>query len=64
MLIEGLKLDFDIRSLHDFVYLAIFLSADEFTMFIRKLNLEANFVMEGLNAKLVLKEESCNRVLP
>jgi len=48
VVVERLKLDFDIGRLHDFVDLAVLLSADEVAVFVRQFNLEADLVMEVL----------------
>lgn len=48
MVIEGLEFDFGVGRLHNLVDFAIFLAADEFTMFVGQLNLETDFVMERL----------------
>lgn len=48
MFIECFKLDLDIGGLHDLVNFAVFLPADELTMLVGELNLEANLMMERL----------------
>jgi hypothetical protein len=60
MVVEGLELDFNIRSLHDFVYFAILLATDEFTVFVCKLNLESDLMVEGLQSISEMKEEATN----
>lgn len=50
VLIERLELDLDIGGLHDLVYLAILLAADELTVLVGKLNLEAYLVVESLQS--------------
>jgi hypothetical protein len=48
VVVEGLKLDFDVGRLHDLVDLAVLLPTDEFSMFVSELNLETNFMVESL----------------
>ena len=48
MVIESFKFYLDVGCLHDFIDFAIFLSTYEFSVLIRELNLEANFMMESL----------------
>ena len=48
MVIESFEFYLDVGCLHNFVDLAIFLSTYEFSVLIRELNLEANFMMESL----------------
>ena len=50
VLIERLEFDLDVSGLHDLVDFAVLLAANELPMFIGEFNLEANLVMEGLQA--------------
>lgn len=52
MIIERLEFDLDVRRLHDFVDLAVLLPADELSVFVGKLNLEPNFMMESLRESI------------
>ena len=48
IIIEGLELDLDVGGLHDLVDLAVLFAANKLAVFVGKLNLEANFVVESL----------------
>ena len=50
VLIERLEFDLDVSGLHDLVDFAVLLAANELPMFIGEFNLEADLVMEGLQA--------------
>lgn len=54
VVVESLEFDFDVRSLHDLVNLPILLATDELSMLVRKLDLEANLVMERLRRGMVI----------
>ena len=51
VLVERLELDLNVRRLHDLVNLAVLLTANEFAVLVRKLDLEADLVMESLKPR-------------
>ena len=48
IIIEGLKFDLDVGSLHNLVDLAVLFAANKLAVFVSELNLEANFVVKSL----------------
>lgn len=48
MVIESLKLDFDVCGLHDLVNFTVLLSTNELAVFVGQFNLEADLVVESL----------------
>lgn len=55
VVVECFELDLHIGRLHYLVDFAILLAADEFPVFVGKLDLEANFVVEGLQGPRVAR---------
>ena len=48
MVVESLKLDLDISTLHNFVDFPVLFAANKFTVVIRKFDLKADLMMKGL----------------
>ena len=48
VIVQSLEFDLNVAGLHDFVDLSVLLSANEFTVLVRELDLEANLVLVDL----------------
>lgn len=51
VVVQSLELDLDIAGLHDFVDLPVLLSTNKLAVFVRKLDLEADFVLVNLSER-------------
>ena len=51
VIVQRLKFYLDVAGLHDFVDLSVLLSADKFTMLVRKFDLKADLVLIDLQRK-------------
>lgn len=64
MVVKCLKLNLDVGSLHDFVYFSVLFPADELSMFVRKLNLETNLMVECLRDNVSMLDIEINEKYP